>query len=92
MTRKFEVQFSSPTDFAPSIVYVSPSPAYTDHFAVGILYVNNISGDFQSPAGIAKTFGFEQNLCKTEQDALTWAKGWLAKKSDTRTTLNEIRE
>jgi len=92
VTRKFEVQFSSHTDLAPSFVYVSPSPAYQGHFAAGILYVTSKSGNFQSPAGIARTFGFEQNLCKTEAEAIQWANDWLSNKSGGSATLNEVTD
>ena len=92
MNLKFEVEFSSHTNLAPSFVYVSHSPAYHEHFAVGILYVTNRSGDFQSPAGIARTFGFEQNLCKTESEAIQWANSWLADRSGTSVTLNEVMD
>ena len=90
MTRKFEVQFSSHTDLAPSFVYVSPSPAYSGHFAVGILHVTSKSGDFQSSSSIARTLDFEQNLCKTEADAIKWANNWLSTKSSGNVTLNEV--
>ena len=92
MTRKFEVQFPSHTDLAPSFVYVSPSPASQGQFAVGVLYVSNRFGNFQSPAGIARSFGFEQSLCKTEADAIQWAKGWLSNKSGSDVTLNEVTD
>ncbi len=92
MTRKFEVQFSLHTDLAPSFVYVSASPAYRGHFAVGVLYVTSKSGNFESPAGIARTFGFEQNLCKTEAEAIQWANGWLSNRSGGGVTLNEVTD
>ena len=92
MARKFEVQFSSYTDLAPSFVYVSPSPVCQGHFAAGILYITNKSGNFQSPAGIARTFGLEQNLCKTEAEAIQWANDWLSNKSGGSATLNEVTD
>lgn len=70
VTRKFEVKFSAHTDLAPSFVYVFPSQAYRGHFAVAILYRTSMSGGFKSLIGIARTFGFEQNLCKKEFEAI----------------------
>lgn len=90
MSRKFEVQFPSHTELAPSFVYVSPSPSSQDNFAVGILYVSSKSGNFQSPAGIARNFSFEQNLCDTEADAIQWASTWLSNKCGSGVTLHEV--
>lgn len=90
MTRKFEVQFSSSTNLSPSFVYISPSVAIQEGFAVGVLYVINKTGDFQSSTGIAKTFDFKQNLCKTEDEAILWAKQWLYSVSGVNVEFNEV--
>jgi hypothetical protein len=92
VTRKFEVQFLSQTGLAPSFVYVSPSPAYPGYFAAGILYVSSKSGNFQSPTGIARTFSLEQNLLKTQAEAIQGATDWLSDESRGGVTLNEVNE
>ncbi|MDX8128468.1 hypothetical protein QLH52_14335 [Methylomonas sp. OY6] len=90
MTRKFEVYFSSATSLSPSIVYISPSEGYTEHFSVGILYQVNLTGTFDSASGIIKNFDFKQNLTSSEQEALDWATTWLTQKSGCIVSLNEV--
>jgi len=90
MTRKFEASFSSTTSLSSSIVYISPSEGYPNHFSVGILYPVSSTGTFDSDAGIIKNFDFKQNLTDSEQNALEWATNWLAQKSGCRVSLNEV--
>lgn len=91
MNKKYEVHFFYQTDLDPSVVYVSPSPAYQGYFAVSILYVSK-KGDSQLTSCIGKTFSLEQNLFKQEEDALKWAKQWLSDKSGSSVTLSEISD
>jgi hypothetical protein len=90
MTRKFEASFSSTTLLSPSIVYISPSEGYPNHFSVGILHQVSSPSTFNSAAGIIKNFDFKQNLTSSEQAALDWATNWLAQKSGCTVSLNEV--
>jgi hypothetical protein len=90
MTKKFEAHFTSQKSISPSFVYVSPSDAYNGMFAVGILYISSSSGSWDSSTGIVKNFDFKQNLLKSEEEAILWAKNWLANTFNCSVTLNEV--
>lgn len=89
MTKKFEAHFNSQKPISPSFVYVSPSDTYNEMFAVGILYISSSSGGRDSSTDIVKNFDFKQNLLKSEEEAVLWAKKWLADKFNCCVTLVE---
>ena len=89
MAKKFEVSFFPSTTLSPSVVYVSSSDGYPNHFLVGILYQASSTGTFNSADGIVRNFDFNQNLFGSEQEAINWAKTWLAEKSGCTVSLKE---
>ena len=92
MSRKFAVNFSSPTNLSPSVVYVSPSDSYRGKFSVAVLHPIRASGSFDSPEGLCRVFDLHQELLNTEQEALDWAIKWLNSKSGCTASINEIKE
>lgn len=88
--KKFTVDFDTPADIHPCYVYVGPSKGCSGYQAVVILYVSSRTGKFDSPEGIAMSFDVENNLFKSEQEAISWAQDWIIKKSRTTITLREV--
>jgi hypothetical protein len=89
-TKKFEVGFEKATEIAPSYIYISPNEHYEGHYNVGILYVESTSGNINSPQGKTNSFGLEQNLIKTEHEAINWAIAWLTEKSQSTVTIAQV--
>ncbi|WGI26701.1 hypothetical protein QEN58_06475 [Halomonas alkaliantarctica] len=88
--KKFAVDFDTPADIHPCNVYVGPSRGYSGYQAVVILYVSSRTGEFNSPEGIAMSFDVENNLFRTEQEAIDWAENWIINKAKTSIILREV--
>lgn len=88
--KKFAVDFDTPADIHPCHVFLGPSKGYSGYQAVVILYVSSRTGEFDSPEGKAMNFDVENNLFKSEQEAIDWAEDWIIKKSKTSITLREV--